>query len=254
MKMRRLRYEKSILGFTDVFTVRRFVFHKPLTRLRRGKMTNNLTEHYINLYKQLHAQDTHYGTTSIRWLPLVQHYVSDLNPDSILDFGCGKNVLIEHIKTERHILRYSYDPAIVEYEVIPVSKVGMVLNIDVMEHIPEDALESTLQNIRSLSAKALFIISCSPAWHKLPDGSNAHCTVHEPEWWEIRLKKHFEHVEKIVLNNEQDILFVTWQVKSHFIPKHRMLRKIVRSLINLLCIIIPVKKWRHYLRDKLPKI
>ena len=210
-----------------------------------------MEQHYINLYKQLHKQDVHYGTTSIRWLSLVQHYISDLNPDSILDFGCGKSILIERIKTEKDISRYRYDPAIAEYAKIPVSKVGMVLNIDVMEHIPENDLENVLKNIRSISDKILFIISCQPAWNLLPDGSNAHCTIHPPEWWEEQFKKHFDYIEKIAFSNQKNALFVTWQVKSHFTPKHKRLRKVAHHLINLFCLFIPVRRWRHYIRDNM---
>lgn len=211
---------------------------------------NLMEQQHINLYKQLHAQDVHYGTTSIRWLPLVQHYVADVNPDSILDFGCGKSILIERIKTENDISRYRYDPAIAEYAKIPVNKVGMILNIDVMEHIPESALENVFEKIRPLSEKVLFIISCQSAWNMLPDGSNAHCTVHPPEWWEEQLKKHFRFVEKIALSNRKNALFVTWRVKSHFTVRHKILRKIAHHLINLFCLFIPVRKWRHYVRDK----
>jgi len=210
---------------------------------------NSVMEHHVGLYKQLHARDAHYGTTSIRWLPLIQHYVSDLKPDSILDFGCGKSALVERIRTERDIQRYRYDPAIAEYSKIPISTVDMVLCIDVMEHIPEGALESVLKNIRSMSDKALFNISCEPASNTLPDGSNAHCTIHPPEWWEEQLKEHFGHVEKASLSNSQNVVFVTWQVKSHFTLRNKTRRKIVHHLVNLLCIFIPMKKWRHYIRD-----
>jgi len=197
-------------------------------------MANNPVEHYVNLYKQVYTQDACYGTTSIHWLTLVQHYVADLNPDSILDFGCGKSPLIEHIKTERDIPRYRYDPAISKYADIPIGKAGMVINIDVMEHIPEDVLENVLQNIRSLSDKVLFIISCQPAWYNLPDGSNAHCTVHPPEWWEEQLKEHFGYVERLALSSRKIAMFVTWQVKSHFTPHKTLLNFVHHLMIKIL--------------------
>jgi hypothetical protein len=213
-------------------------------------MPNNEAEQYINLYKKLHEDDPFYGTSSTRWLPIVQHYVSDLNPQSILDYGCGKSNLVLRIKTEKDTLLYRYDPAIPEYANIPVDKVGMVINIDVMEHIPESALDATLEKISSLSSNVFFNISCVSAWNKLPDGSNAHCTVHPPEWWEQKLKKYFKHVEKVKWINSEIALFVTWKAKSHYTIRYGTLRKIRRGLINLLCIFIPVRRWRRSIRER----
>jgi hypothetical protein len=213
-------------------------------------MANNNAELYINLYKELHEEDPYYGTSSVRWLPIVQHYVSDLNPQNILDYGCGKSDLVGRISAGRDIGRYRYDPAIPEYANLPIDKVDMVINIDVMEHIPESAIDDTLAKIKSLSGNAFFNISCVPAWNKLPDGSNAHCTVHPYGWWEQKLKKYFEHVERVEWINDEMAIFVTWKVSSHYSVRHATLRKIRRSLINVLCIFIPVRRWRRSIRDR----
>jgi hypothetical protein len=213
-------------------------------------MSNGMAERYISLYKKLHEEDIYYGTSSIRWLPLVLHYVSDLNPDSILDYGCGKSSLASSIETLKSIPSYRYDPAIPEYSVLPTEKAGMILNIDVMEHIPEDSVDDVLAKICGLSGNAFFNISCVEAWNKLPDGSNAHCTVHPAWWWERKLKKYFDHVERVAWPGDEIAIFVTWRVKSHYVLRYRILKKIRRSMINVICLFIPVRRWRRYLRDR----
>jgi hypothetical protein len=212
-------------------------------------MTDNQREHYIGLYKQLHSKDKYYGTTSIRWLPFVQHYVDDLEPKSILDFGCGKSNLLDRIRTGQDTALYRSDPAIPEYSTPPEEVVDMVLNIDVMEHIPESAVDETLQSIRSLSEKVFFNINCQLAWNTLPDGSNAHCTVYPPEWWRQKLEKYFGHVEEVESGSPKSAIFVTWPSKSHYVLKHKLLRKVRHHLTNVVCLFVPVRSWRRYIRD-----
>ena len=130
----------------------------------------------------------------------------------------------------------------------------MVFNIDVMEHIPETAVDSVLEKICSLSQNAFFNISCQLAWNKLPDGSNAHCTVYPPEWWEQKLKNHFKHVERVEWDGKKNAVFVTWPVKSHYVPQHKLLRKIRHHLTNVACLFIPVKRWRRYMREKFSSV
>jgi hypothetical protein len=210
-----------------------------------------MTNDNVMLYNKLHADERYYGESSIGWLPLIHHYILDLNPKSILDYGCGKSTLMERI-SGHNISKYRFDPAIPELSIMPNEKVDMILCIDVLEHIPENELDDTLFKIRSLSANVFFNISCVSSSTKLPDGSNAHCTVHAADWWQMRLKKHFDIVENVYKSKKRAII-ITWRASSHYNFHDGFVGKFRRGFINLLCCFIPRRKWRQYIRSKLRK-
>ena len=69
-----------------------------------------------------------------------------------------------------------------------VYRADVVINTDVMEHIPAEDINEVLGHIKSLSNNVFFNISTRPANQKLPNGENAHCTVWSDEKW---LRKKF---------------------------------------------------------------
>ena len=145
----------------------------------------------LELYKQLHVQDSHYGSTPAGHFDRISNFITTQNPKSILDFGCGKGTMGNLLKKSYpNMLVHSYDPAIKEYESIPNSRYDMVITTDVLEHLYEDEIAGIFEEILKLDPSSMYHVICHRlAYAKLPDGSNAHKTVQSPEWWADRLKQ-----------------------------------------------------------------
>ena len=143
---------------------------------------------YLEQYKKLHKQYK-YGKSSEKLYNEILPLVKEINPKSILDYGCGQSKLIDMLPCEQ---RYRYDPAVEEYSILSTTnQVDLVICIDVLEHIPLEDLNETLVMIRHFSNNVIFDIGIKPATHILPNGQNAHCTVKSIEWWIEYLKTFF---------------------------------------------------------------
>ena len=144
---------------------------------------------YINEYKELHKQKE-YGLGDSDALKYIKKRIADKTL-TILDYGCGRSSLADRIGAAR------YDPAIREYDLLPSGRFGLITCIDVLEHIPEDELDYTLTLLAAKSNWVIFVINTKIAGNILPCGENAHCTIHEKEWWISLLGKYFKQVKYI---------------------------------------------------------
>jgi hypothetical protein len=166
-------------------------------------------ESLIKQYESIHGS-TKYGATSYKLLPRILPEVFELSPESILDYGCGQSRLIDLLDPSGKIATYRYDPSIKEISDIPIESVDMLLNTDVLEHIPEGDLDDVLQEMKILSDNVFFSICTVPAERILPSGENAHCTVRPASWWEKKLLVHFPYVE-LISKNRKRYLCKTWK-------------------------------------------
>ena len=111
-------------------------------------------KNYIEQYKQIHAQTTWFGSGACIYIEELCLIIDFLKPKSVLDYGCGKGCLVYALKKlYPEISFYKYDPAIEEISVLPVKKVDLVINTDVLEHIPEEYLESVAKSEAFLNQK-----------------------------------------------------------------------------------------------------
>ena len=99
------------------------------------------------------------------------------------DYGCGQSLLYTRMKISDNIHIERYDPSIPGIDQPPKTYFDLVVNTDVLEHIPEDDLNDVIGHIKSLAPNVYFNIHTGLAKVILPSGENAHCTVKEPEWW-----------------------------------------------------------------------
>ncbi len=77
-----------------------------------------------------------------------------------------------------------YDPAVVDYATPPVGTFDGVYSTDCLEHIAEEDLPWIIEEIFSYATKFVFLtVATVPAKKNLPNGENAHVTLHTPEWW-----------------------------------------------------------------------
>ena len=152
----------------------------------------NKRDYYIDQYKQLHKASK-YGTSSGRQLlSPVQNLINKEKPQSLLDYGCGQSDLYKLITGVPTVDRY--DPAIPGIDVKPTGEYDLVVCTDVMEHIPEDTVDEVLQDLQLLGKTVYIVISCVPAYAKLPNGENAHTTVKPQKWWVTKLEEYWSSV------------------------------------------------------------
>ncbi|MEZ7956910.1 MAG: class I SAM-dependent methyltransferase [Rubritalea sp.] len=155
-----------------------------------------IDENKIKQYQQLHKDDPSYGSTSLKFIDEVSLMINALKPKSILDYGCGKGTLIAEIERRYpEINCYRYDPSIQEYSALPVKDADLVINTDVLEHIPVADIDSVLREISSISKNAYFNLHHGKAATTLPSGENAHCTVKSPSWYSKKIATYFDPVE-----------------------------------------------------------
>lgn len=166
----------------------------------------------IDQYKTLHSESS-YGSTSYKLLPHILPLIYELKPKSILDYGCGQSNLIQKLDINGDTRLYRYDPSINEISDPPDQKMDLIINTDVLEHIPENDINDILEHIRDLSENVFFSISTVPAAQILPSGENAHCTVYPKEWWENRIREYFPYIET-VFSNRKRYLCKTWSSKK----------------------------------------
>ena len=169
----------------------------------------------VEQYQQLHAQSASYGKSSELQCGFVQATLDDLPPvRSILDYGCGKSRLVDWLGKINGAKSYRYDPAIPKFAELPVNKVDLVINTDVLEHVDEIDLNDVLSEIRRLSSNVYFNIATAPARAVLPNGENAHVSVRSAAWWGELLARHFETVRTVPAWRAHRCSFVTWPRRS----------------------------------------
>ena len=140
----------------------------------------SLYDIYLEQAKLYHQEDKIWqGTSIINYIPKINQIIKDKDIKTILDYGCGK---AKHHPKEWNAIKY--DPAIQEYQNKPQDKYDLVISTDVLEHIPVDNIQQTINEIFSYSNKWVFVsVCCRKAEAILPNGYNAHATIESAKWW-----------------------------------------------------------------------
>jgi 2-polyprenyl-3-methyl-5-hydroxy-6-metoxy-1,4-benzoquinol methylase len=113
----------------------------------------------------------------------------------ILDYGSGFGCLKEELFKRHSYLDVEiieYDPGIENKNITP-SPCGFVVCIDVLEHIEPEYVDNVLDDLQRVILNIGYIaISLAPSDNNLPNGKNAHPSVHLVNWWSLKLKERFE--------------------------------------------------------------
>ena len=112
-------------------------------------------------------------------------FIAQVNPPSIIDFGCGKGRLVQRLREDYPNVTVSgYDPGNREFnESLDNRYADMLISTDVLEHVELEHIDNTLLYLSSKSRYIYHLIALSPAKLILPDGRNAHLILESKDWW-----------------------------------------------------------------------
>lgn len=153
-----------------------------------------LSDEYLQLLREKHLVKP-WGGQGHSWVPHLTPLIEELKidtPITVLDYGCGRGTLKAALEQAMPTVTVNeYDPGIPEKSALP-DRADIVVCTDVMEHVEEKFLAQTLKYLAQLTSRRCFmVIACSLSYSLLPDGRNAHITVHPPEWWHECIKLAF---------------------------------------------------------------
>lgn len=154
----------------------------------RYQLNELISPKYQEQNKILHANPKGFGGDGYKHAEIVWDFIQQVNPETILDYGCGEGTI------KPALVKLGCKPRVFEYDPGMPGKEGMpkpcdfIICTDVLEHIEPDKLDAVLNHIYSLATKAVyFVIATRPANKILPDGRNAHLIVEPAEWWTSKL-------------------------------------------------------------------
>ena len=168
----------------------------------------NTSSDLIEQYKTIHAQ-SQYGRSAKTHRAAIQACIVELKPRSIVEYGCGRSRLCDDLEYNDASFE-RFDPAIPGIDVLSATEADLVINTDVLEHIPRAEVDELLGKIATLGNKVFFNICTRLASEVLPNGENAHCTVLPAEEWLEILLQHFPDAELVHVNPKESCLILTW--------------------------------------------
>ena len=152
-----------------------------------------ITDEYREMQRKLH-ENPKYGMASVAYAPLFADLIRQLGVTELLDYGAGKGrfgeTIRERLQTPIEIRHY--DPAVPEWS-SPPEPCGLVVCIDVLEHIEPHLLNNVLDDLKRVTRRfGIFTVHTEAAMKVLPDGRNAHLIQESSHWWLPKLTERFE--------------------------------------------------------------
>lgn len=181
----------------------------------------NNQKDFIKQYEQLHKNINDYGASGSLHFNEVCLFIDFLNPKTVLDYGCGKGSLINELKLQYpEITFYKYDPAIAEYNTLPVDTVDFLINTDVLEYIPEENIKNVIKNISSISQNCFFNLHHGAAMFILPNGTNAHCTIKPADWYHNHMYNHFKIIMPLKGRTNLTSAVITFGLTPDYVDRY----------------------------------
>lgn len=155
-------------------------------------MSSLITPEYQELLQRQHRETKWGNEKGHRHINEVLALIERTKSTSIWDFGSGRSGLKNALRPHNITVVYEYDPGLPGKDQTPAF-VDLVVSCDVLEHVEPEFLPGTLRLLFNTAAKGLFlVIACRQAKAVLPDGTNAHLIVENPEWWLSTLRTYAE--------------------------------------------------------------
>lgn len=141
-----------------------------------------ISDHYRKQLLKLHDTKKSFGTKS-RYKG-IDEWIVKHDPSSIIDYGCGKGMLLETLVKTYNLKGTGYDPGVKEFMNLPTDPADVLVSTDVLEHIEPHFIDDVLKQIDRLFTKgAWLLIDTAPAIKFLADGRNAHLLIKDQQWW-----------------------------------------------------------------------
>lgn len=186
--------------FGDTFMANQVAMYKQ----QKQPASYRISAEYEKMMAQMHETHDKYGTSGDHHASRVfmagAQIVRKFGKCDILDYGCGKETLKkameENFPSIPNMRVIGYDPGIPGKNQEP-KRADVVVCTDVMEHIEPECVDTVLRHIKDLTEHVAIInVSLIPAVKTLPDGRNAHISLHPKDWWLSFLKKYFVIIEQ----------------------------------------------------------
>lgn len=177
----------------------------------------DLTDRESEKYRKVYQNDSYRDGPGVSHAPIAIENLGMMHGESVIDFGCGGGYAA--IVFQDHGLRVlgidiadSLDPEFVHY--VPFIK-GAIWNLNnlpiadytfsshVLEHIPREKVDETLQVIERHTGKASYL----NIFH-LPDKTGKwfneilHLTVEPYQWWQQKIEQFFNIIEIITIEGK----------------------------------------------------
>jgi cyclopropane fatty-acyl-phospholipid synthase-like methyltransferase len=148
-----------------------------------------INDDYKRQLQEMHATHKKFSRSGGKKLKLIERFITQYTPTSVIDFGCSHGELLPLLVEHYSIRAVGYDPGVVEFENIPTTAVDCLTSTDVLEHVEPEMIDDTLKIINTLFTKSAFLLIASyPAKKSLPDGRNAHLIIESFNWWKNKLE------------------------------------------------------------------
>jgi cyclopropane fatty-acyl-phospholipid synthase-like methyltransferase len=148
-----------------------------------------INDDYKRQLQEMHATNKKFIRSGEKKLKLIERFITQYKPTSVIDFGCSDGELLPLLVERYNIRAVGYDPGVAEFENIPTTAVDCLTSTDVLEHVELEMIDDTLKIINTLFTKSAFLLIASyPAKKSLPDGRNAHLIIESFNWWKNKLE------------------------------------------------------------------
>ena len=167
-----------------------------------------ISPEYLELQRTFHVKRPDYGVVGKNYASKVLTLCREAKTYDILDYGCGKRTLEQALGFQIR----NYDPAIPGLDAVP-APADIVTCTDVLEHIEPECMHDVLTDIARCAKRFAFLtIATRPASKTLPDGRNAHISIHPSRWWLDRLMHYFE-IEQWQRLNDGEVFCLASRLK-----------------------------------------
>ena len=157
---------------------------------------------------------------------------------SVLDYGCGGSdweVADFDPETGKSAKSFYELEKVCRYE--PARNIDerrvcdAVLNFDVLEHVFISDIPHVIRDLLKNARKLLVVnVACYPAAATLPDGTNAHITIRDPNWWKgvfDTLTPEFPDVSVVLITS------LKWRQFNAFNPFSEKQRRLQKGFIAI---------------------
>jgi hypothetical protein len=149
----------------------------------------------LRQYRAMAATGLHFrGLTVLQHEEAIRGLIERHRAVTLLDYGAGAGEAYD--KPHQLHKRWGvprptlYDPAF-KHNKLPAGKHHGVICSDVLEHVPEAAIDSLVRSLFGYANRFVFAsVCCRPATKTFSDGTNLHITLRPYQWWHDTFTEH----------------------------------------------------------------